>query len=436
MRDRFSLSPTADSGKADSGPAESRTAASGATARPRRRAPASAAARGRPARVAFAASAAAFAGLLAGCSVEGSRGETPAEELIRSVKTEIAQPQPAQITRRFPAVLEPPQIVPLAFETGGRVSAVDLRVGQQVEAGALLATIEPIDLELRLQQSEAAFEEAKAAAANARDDANRQIQLLERNAVSLAARDRAVAEAEQAEARLAQAARSLDLLRESRADAELRAPFDGVINTVDVQDFASVEAGRPVITLYEDGVLQATILVSYDVVSTLRVGRALLITPADRRGEALAARITEIGRRAAAVSSFPVVVTLDRPDERLRSGMAVEVQIDIDLLEAGGHIALPRNAIATHRPADFEGDPPFSADVFVFTPTQGRVGTIAPRRVSIAASGEREVFIGEGLAAGEIVVTAGVPFLRPGQRVRLMDDAGDVAGAHPAGAAP
>ena len=342
---------------------------------------------------------------------------TVADDPVRAVRTLVAEAADPVRTRAFPSILQPPEITPLAFDVGGRLGPLDLRVGQEVREGEVLATVEAVDASLGLQQAEAALTEAEVAAANAREEADRQIQLFERAVAAEAARDRAVTAAEQAEARVEQARRGLDLLRETLADTELRAPFDGLVNGIEVQAFGSVQPGQPIVTLYEDEGLQATIFVSYEVASQLTLGRSLAMVPSDGSDAPLPASVTEIARRAPAVSSFPVVVTLDarRPD--LRSGMAVEVLMDLPVPEAETGIPLPLSALALDRGADFEAVPR-AAEVFVYE-GQPEAGRVDLRAVEIGAVVDDRAFVVGGVAPGERVVTAGVPFLHPGQAARL-----------------
>jgi len=359
---------------------------------------------------------------LAACWPEDDTTGDAENKAPRAVKTIVAEERPAIQLRRFPSVLEPPQLVPLSFEVGGRVSEVDLRVGQQVAAGELLATIEPVDLDIQLSQAEAVLQEAKAGADNARSEAARQSQLFERGVTTAVTRDRAVTQAEQADARLVQAQRNVDLLTESREDADLRAPFDAVINSVDIQDFASVKAGEPVVTLYQEGTLQASILVSFDVVRNLQIGDMVEVVPTDIQVAPLQATISEIGRRAPAVSSFPVIVRLENPDTDLRSGMAVEVRLETNSQLPAGLIPLPLTALNLNESGPFEGTPPYSAQVFVFVSGEQGEGTLEARSVSLGAVAEGEIFVMNGLSVGERVVTAGVPFLYDGQKSRLLSN--------------
>jgi multidrug efflux pump subunit AcrA (membrane-fusion protein) len=58
--------------------------------------------------------------------------------------------------------------------------------------------------------------------------------------------------------------------------------------------------------------------------------------------------------------------------------------------------------------------------VFVYQPGDS---TLALRDVVLSGLNERHMVVVDGLVPGERVVTAGVPFLREGQQVRLMDAA-------------
>lgn len=346
---------------------------------------------------------------------------TPATQ-PRTVETIAAAPVDVIRTRSFPAVLQPPEITPLAFDTGGRLGPIDLRIGQEVSKGDILATVEADDANLRLQQAEAALQEARTTAQNARSDADRQETLFDRGVASVAARDRAVTAAEQAEARVTQALRNLDLLRASLDDTTLRAPFDGIIDGIHVQAFGSVQPGQPIVTIYENTGLQASILVSFEVVSELQLGQSVRVTPSDGKAVVLPATLTEIGRRAAAVSSFPIVISLDEKRPELRSGMAVAVEIDLPVPPAQHGIEVPLSAVALNRVVALSTEPR-QAQMFVARPDASGRATIALTDVTLGTVVGNHVYVTDGLLPGDLVVTAGVSFLNPGQVVRLTNGA-------------
>ena len=55
--------------------------------------------------------------------------------------------------------------------------------------------------------------------------------------------------------------------------------------------------------------------------------------------------------------------------------------------------------------------------------------TVSLQAVQVAGADGNEVVIGTGLTAGQIVVTAGVHVLSPGQKVKLYVEPGSVATA-------
>ncbi|GFE66196.1 efflux RND transporter periplasmic adaptor subunit [Litoreibacter roseus] len=363
--------------------------------------------------------------LLMACLPGNEDETTQSDDPVRAVKTVVAQHSSSTQLRTFPAILEPPQITQLAFEVGGRLGAVDLQIGQNVAKGDVLLTINPEDFDLQKQQAEAALAEAESGLQNARDEADRQIQLFERNVASRVARDRAVTARDQALARVEQLRRTLDLVRGSNADTQLLAPFDSIVNSIEVQNFGAVQPGQPVVTLYQDNGLQARILVSYHVVSQLSLGDAVVIRSADQPDVSLPARISEIARRAPAVSAFPVIVKLEETPENLRSGMAVETVIELPIEQDTQGILLPVSALATHLTVDLarvraDGQKR-SGQVFVV-----KDGVLAKRDVVIAGIDGTEMIVSGGLKPGDRVVTAGVPFLYPDQRVSLWNETAEV----------
>lgn len=335
---------------------------------------------------------------------------------LRSVHTIIAAPVEPVRERRFPTVLEPAEITHLAFDVGGRLGSIDLGIGQRVAAGEVLATVEATDADLRLQQARAALSEAEIVASNAARDADRQTRLFRQNATAEAERDRAVAASRQANARVDQAERNLELLQETLDDTSLQAPFDAVVNSIEVRAFDSVAAGQPVVTLYPDERLQARIVASYGVAAELSLGQAVSVVTSDGSREPLAATISEIARRAPAVSSFPVVVSLADTRADLRSGMAAEVRVELPLDDARRGIPIPIGALALQREADLTGMPR-RVDVFVYREDADGSAWVEPRSVLLAAAVDESVLVVDGLEPGERVVSAGVPYLHPGQRV-------------------
>ena len=105
----------------------------------------------------------AIAGLLALLSLTlvacGARQEAPVRDVVRPVKTVMVE-EAAGMMRNFPASIESSRRVDLAFRVPGKLSDLLVQEGDKVEAGQLLAKLDPTDYQLRLDDADAEAERA------------------------------------------------------------------------------------------------------------------------------------------------------------------------------------------------------------------------------------------------------------------------------------
>lgn len=345
-----------------------------------------------------------------------------AEERIRGLKTfEIAETE-RSTERRFPGVLEPSDLNTLSFETAGTLLGFDLDVGQQVKQGEVLAQLDPTSLELQVESSRAGVEQAAAVAQNTANVVARQEELIKSGTTTRANLENAQTEALSAAASLAQAERALQTAEENLTKTELIAPFDGIINSVDASSFQTVSGGTPIATLYDPSAFTVTFSVNFDTADRLVVGTPARIRLADRPDITLAAVVSELGARADAVSSFPVVVTLQEVDPLLKAGMAVEVAIEFSLPAEEGFL-VPLSVIIRDgdAPSNPNRDGVSKVGIYAFDP---ETSTVKRRDVVIGGIRENDLIVLEGLSPGDRIASAGVSFLRDGQTVKLLETDG------------
>ena len=354
---------------------------------------------------------------LSACSDEKS--ETANEKpVIRGLKTIIVKEQERSTTRKYPSVLQPSSVSTISFEIAGSLAEINLKVGQLVKKGQVLARIDPTTLKLQVDSAEAAVRQAQSASQTAADDFERKSALLKKGVVTKAASDQAKNTAESAKEQLIQAQKQLATAQKNLTKTELEAPLDGIINTVEVNSFANVSPGAAIATLYNADKFEASFSVSYDVINLLAVGKKAIVRLADNPAIVLNAHVSELGARADTVSSFPTVVTVDSQNARLKAGMAIEVSIEFSI-ENGKGFTLPLSVLALEgkisKPEKYND--PGKAFVYVFDEASK---TVKRRAVKIAGVRENSLIIIDGLKLGERVASAGVSFLRDGQTVKLL----------------
>ncbi len=356
---------------------------------------------------------------LAACKDEEQSAKND-DALVRGLKTILIEDVERTTVRRFPSVLQPASVSALSFEVSGKLTEVTLKVGEQVEQGDVIAELDPTSLELNVENMQAAVDVAKATAENAADDLERQEKLLANGSVTKVARDDARTEAARAAAQLTQAQKQLETAKEDLLKSELTAPFNGIINTMDVDSFATVSAGAPIATIYATDAFEVSFSVNYEVVSMLTVGKRAKVRLADNPSIVLDAVVSELGSRADTVSSFPVVVTLTDTEPSIKAGMAVEVSIEF-VVPAGAGFTVPLSAAIKEgqiEPKERITDPA-PMGVYVYDP---ETSTVKAHEVMVAGVRENSLLVVEGLKAGDRIASAGVSFLRDGLKVKLLPD--------------
>ncbi len=347
---------------------------------------------------------------LPGC---GEKAQQADEAPVRGLRaTKVAAKAESRL-RRFPSVLQPADVSSLAFEIGGQLNAVTLTVGQKVQLGDVLAEIDPRSLQTQVEQADAGVQQAQAQFDNAEADFQRKDELLKRGVATQAVFDQSRATMLSARAKLDQARHQLELAHHTLDRSKLLAPFAGTIARVEVKSFAQVAAGQPVVTLYSDARFEISFLVPSPTFQSLVVGQAVDVRISDMPDLALKGAISELGAKAEQVSAFPVVVRLDNGAPGLNAGMSVEVNIEEPLIGGKSGFLLPLSVLAPEGGKELQGN----GTVFLYDAASS---TVKKRAIAVGGVRDNRLVVTEGLAAGDIVASAGVSYLVEGQKVKLL----------------
>ncbi|MBL4749465.1 MAG: efflux RND transporter periplasmic adaptor subunit [Amylibacter sp.] len=339
---------------------------------------------------------------------------------VRGLKTVLIEDVEYATVRRFPSVLQPASVSALSFEVAGKLKEITLDVGQRVMKGDVIAELDPRVLELNVENARAGLASSLATAKNAADNLDRQIKLLASGTVTKVMVDDARTQAETSAAQVTQAEKTLAKAEEDLSKTVLRAPYDGIVNSLEAESFATVGVASLIATIYATDAFEVSFSVNYEVVNMLTVGKRAQVRLADNPRVVLDAVVSELGSRADTVSSFPVVVTLTQSDAQIKAGMAVEVTLEFAVANGQG-FRLPLSAAIKKGQIERKDqlDDPSPMGVYVYDPD---TGTVKVRKVMVAGVRENSLLIVDGLSAGERVASAGVSFLRDGQKVKLLAD--------------
>jgi RND family efflux transporter MFP subunit len=366
--------------------------------------------------------AAALAALaLAGCS----RPEAPPEP-VRAVKVITVGASGLTLQQEFAGEVKPRVEARLGFRVGGKITRREAEVGQHVQAGAVLAELDPQDYRLA---AEAARAQVAAAATNrdlAAADFRRYVALREQNFISGAELERRESTLKAAQAQLDQAQAQLAAQGNQARYTKLVADVAGVITAVEAEPGQVVAAGTPVIRIAVDGPRDVVFALPEDKLAAVRAGTEVAVR-AWAGNETLAGRVREVAASAdPATRTYPVKVSLDGP-EQPPLGATVTVLPRAPVAASAEVIRIPTSALRQ------EGA---GSAVWVL---DRQTMTVKSQPVQVASADGNEAVIAAGLAPGLLVVSAGVHVLAPGQKVTIWQErtAGAPALATPApGAAP
>lgn len=278
----------------------------------------------------------------------------------------------------------PGKVVEIAFEAGANVKAGDLLVRQDTSS------------------EEAQLPGAVARATLARTVLARGAEMLERQIISQADYDAAVAES-------GQAASQADTIRAAIGKKTIRAPFGGRLGIRQVNLGQLLREGDPVVTLQSLGTVHVDFTLPQQQISRLRPGLPVRVASDALPGLSVDARVTAVDPLVdAETRNIRVQATMANPGEKLRPGMFVKVAVGLP--ERQKVLAIPATAVLYA---------PYGDSVFVVADDKEGKGGKTLRQQFVRLGEKRGDFVAvtNGLAAGDHIVSTGVFKLRNGQAV-------------------
>lgn len=341
--------------------------------------------------------------LLAACKQE-AEAPPAAPRLVRSeVIAERAGAATVSLTGRIEAEDE----VPLAFRIGGRLLANDNKLGERLQQGDLVARLESQNEENQLRAAAAALAAAQAQYNQAAGHYDRQRTLFRQGWATRAAYETAEKGKKTAAAQVDAAEAQLSAAEDLLGFTELHADQDGVVTVVGPGAGEVVQPGQMILRVARQDGRDAVFNVPAPVIRQAPANPRIMVSLADDPSVQVEGQVRELSPQADPVTRlFEVKVTLDNPPEAMRLGATVN---GVMTTQQDAVIEVPASALTR------SGQDPA---VWVVDPASQ---TVALRPVAVKRFGEYLVAIADGLKPGDVVVTAGVQALHPGQQVRLLE---------------
>ncbi len=337
---------------------------------------------------------------LAGCEPKEVASKPPRPVLVTKVHYE---PEAAQ--RSFVGTIRARIETDMGFRVPGKIARRLVEVGQTVDVGQPLATLDEVDLKLQAQQAVAEFTAATGVLANAGAAEGRANELRGKGWSTQAQVDQAKASADEARARLDRAARSVELTKNSLSYATLLADTSGVVTATLIDPGQVVAAGQTAIRVARFAEKEAVVAIPETLVGRATDGAAS-VSLWSGPGRKYAAKLREISPSAdPATRTYLAKFSLPDADDKVSLGMTATLTLaDRDTARVA---RVPLSALFS------QGTDPSLYVVDVN-------GEIALRPVQVKSYESNDAVITGGVEDGANVVVLGVQKLDPAQKVRVV----------------
>lgn len=342
--------------------------------------------------------------LMAACSANPDPVEHPQPVLVAH-----AAPAAGVSASAYPGEIRARQESALAFRVGGNLVRRTVDIGDQVKRGQVLAELDPSDLQLQAQATQAQLTAARAELARASADRNRYAKLAQQQLVSRSMADAQDATYAAAAGQVKAIAAQLDVARNAAGYAQLRAPRDGVIADRQAEAGQVVAAGQPVFTLAGDAGREVAIALPEGGIRQFRVGQPVVVELWNAPGQQWPGTIREIAPSAdPQARTYAARIALSGAGaEAVELGQSARVYV---LRDGNAPLAIPLSALQRGAHGEMA--------VWVVDPAKG---TVHLKPVRVGAIGSDSVPVIAGLTATDWIVAAGGHLLHEGERVSPVD---------------
>jgi RND family efflux transporter MFP subunit len=309
------------------------------------------------------------------------------------------------------------QEVSLVPKIPGKVTAVNVKVGDQVQAGDILLTLDTQDLQKAVDQAnlgvgiaEGNYQRTKEQLDLAKTNLERQQKLYEAGAISKAQLEDLENLASGTPLKLAQiqwdqAKLGLQQAQDALNNAVLNSPAEGTVCAVNVKYGEMAGTVQPAVMLTNLNALYVSLNVPENIVNSLQAGQDAKVTITSAGNTELKAKVVSIAPSSDAKTQlYSVKVSLENKDGTIKPGMFAKVELPTktkpDVLTVNSESIVLRNGKNTVLVVD--GDKAVAKEVVTGLDSGNYIEII------------------QGLEAGEKVISKGQTLVEPESKVKIV----------------
>jgi RND family efflux transporter MFP subunit len=234
-------------------------------------------------------------------------------------------------------------------KVAGELQGLQVREGDRVAAGQVLARIDTTEYQARVQQADQQAQAAAAQVTIAQRNLSNNQALVNQGFISKTALETSLANLDSAQANLRAAEAALDIARKTLADTALRSPITGQVASRAVQNGERVGVDTRVLEVVDLSVLELEAAVPPADAALLRVGQKALVA-VEGLTQPVGAEVVRISPAAQAASRSVMVYLRLQAGAGLRHGLFAQGQVTLG--QRSG-VAIPATSVRNDRPRPY-----------------------------------------------------------------------------------
>ncbi|PWK17940.1 multidrug efflux system membrane fusion protein [Xanthomarina spongicola] len=340
----------------------------------------------------------------------GKKEEAP-EVVLRPVKYVEVSYLGGDVIREFSGTAKTEKIINLSFRNTGIITELNMKLGQEVKKGDLLAKLDNVQARLNYESSIESKNSAESQMITAKLNLNRIRTLYEKGSSSLSDYEDAKNSYRTAVASFESSKRSVSIQQEQISYGYLYAPKEGVISSVISEIDENVNPGQVVGVLNAGSAIEISIGLPESVINKVKKDMQVKTSFTALPGETFNAKVTEVSPALDSNSStYPVTVMILESDSRIKSGMAANVTFEFSVDRSiEKKLVVPASSVGEDGEARF---------VFILDGDEN-IATVKKQPITIGKLTPTGFEVESGLSIGQKVATAGLQTLLDGQEVKL-----------------
>jgi RND family efflux transporter MFP subunit len=231
----------------------------------------------------------------------------------------------------------------------GELQDLQVREGDLVQAGQVIARIDPTEYQARLRQAQQQAQSAKAQVDIAQRSYDNNRSLVDQGFISKTALETSAFTLAASQASFQAAQSGVDVLQKALDDAVMRAPIGGLIAQRLAQNGERVAIDARVVEIVDLSRLELEASVSPEDAMRVRIGQSAQLA-IDGAEQTISARVARVNPSASATNRAVVVYLSVTPNPQLRQGLFAQGNLATG---AQSVLALPLGAVRTDKPQPY-----------------------------------------------------------------------------------